>query len=471
MTNDAGTYIVGETRDTDSTWLDAQDALWTSAGFGGPSIADFLGLNSPYRVTGKQALEQAAVLICLDVLSQDISKATLRMKEKLADGGERVIDHRQHPVAEMLALEPNQRHTWPEFIAMMVFHLGMTSNSYAYVRRSATEDPLELIPLMPARVQDQVNPESKEIFYDIEAGTEHEAALLGRYYLSAPARDVMHVRQRMLDGFYGYSTLFAGGRTLSLGRTLEDYERKVFNEDGLIRGAFVRPAEAGAMTDDVFRRVQGQLKKLMRRVRDNGDPILLEDGITYKEIAQKASETEMVKALDKLIEMICKLWRMPPHKAMHLNAVKYENLATLENIYVRDTLVPLCRLIEARLAKSLLSRKDRLRFRFEFDRDEMAIADEKVENERVVKLAERGIIEVNEARKDQGYNRAPWGDVRIVPVNTVLVDKDSNVVVSGAKSTGAEEPEIPDESEAPQKPDTEDEAEDQKKGLHLAVSN
>src|SRR5690606_12949768 len=111
------------------------------------------------------------------------------------------------------------------------------------------------------------------------------------------------------------------------------------------------------------------------------DAPLLEDGIEFKSWTATAAETDMIKALDKQIEMIGKMWRMPPHKTMSLNAVKYENLATLEMIYVRDTLIPICKEIEARLARTLLTEKERLTYFFEFDRDEMAIADEKVKQE------------------------------------------------------------------------------------------
>lgn len=449
-------YTVGKSTSAD-------DALWTTAGFGGPAISDFLGLSSPFRVTGRQALEQAAALICLDVLAQDISKATLRLKEDLRKGGSRDVDPNRHPVAEMLAVEPNARHTWVEYKQMLIYHLMMASNCYSYVQRDRFGDPTGVVPVVPGHIMDNVNQQTGEVFYDVSAATVQEAALLGFSFKTAPERDVVHVRNRMIDGFYGYSTLVAGGRTLTLHRRLEDYERKLYSEDGLVRGVFTRPKEAGELTDAGFRRIKSQLKKLMRNVQD-GDPILLEDGITFTELAMKAHEAEMTKALDKQIEMICKLWRMPPHKAMHLTAVKYENLATLESVYVRDTLIPICRLIEERLGKVLLTRKERMTFRFEFDRDEMAIADEKVENERALKAAQAGLISHNEWREDQGYNPRKGGDVYTVPVNTVIVDENGEVVVSGAKSQGENGEEKPAGAQEESQSNTD-------KGLRLVASH
>jgi HK97 family phage portal protein len=267
----------------------------------------------------------------------------------------------------------------------------------------------------------------------------------------------------MLDGFYGYSTLLAGGRSLMLGRKIEDYERKLFSDQAMIRGVFSRPADKQPLTDEAFRRVKSQLKKLLARVVDENDPILLEDGITYKEIAMTADEANMGKALDSQIEMVCKLWRMPPHKAMHLTAVKYENLSTMEMVYVRDTLMPICRLIETRLGRTLLTPEERLNFSFEFDRDELSISDQTQETARIKMMAERGIISINEAREDQGYNPRPGGDVYILPVNTVLVDENGNVVATGTKSSANTDGEPPaDDGEDTAPP---------KKSLRLVANN
>lgn len=448
--SDDHVYRLGETDEADSTWLDAQDALWTSAGFGGPSIAEFLGLSSPYRVTGRQALEQAAALICLDVLSQDISKAKLQLKEKLKGGGDRVMEPGEHPLAELLELEPNARHTWVEFTGMLVFHLAMVSNSYALVRRNRLGEVMSLVPTTPMRTDPRINESTGEVFYDITATTSQEAALLGGYDITAPERDVIHVRQRMLDGFYGYSTLLTGGRTLSLGRTLEKYERELFDENGMIRGVFTRPKDAGKLDDPGFRRLKDQLRKLMNRVREKDEPIVLEDGITYEDMGMKAHEAEMAKALENQVEMTCKLWRMPPHKALHMSAVKYDNIAPMEMVYVRDTLVPLCQLIEQRLAKTLLTREERLRFKFEFNRDDMTIVDSKAETERVTKLVAAGVITLNEARVDQGYNPRKNGDIYVVAANTKQVDENGKEFVTGAADKTATDQAATDQSSGDQ---------------------
>lgn len=417
-------YELGVSKSTDPN-------LWTSAGIGGPSIAEFFGLTDKRRISAKTALEQAAALICVDVLAQDISKATLRLRKKLK-GGYDYVDVNEHPMAMFLAMEPNQWHTWTEFVQMLIYHLVMSSNCFAYARRNRVGDLISLIPLATTQVCDAIDPESKQLFYEITAATDYQEMFLGTDYIIAPARDMMHVRQRLLNGFTGFSTVRAGRSSLRISDDLQRYQEKLYSENGMAQGVFVRKEGSGNMTDEVFRRTKEQLQRLMAKVNDRGDPILLEDGIKYEKMNVNAQESEMIEALDKAIERVCQLWRMPPHKAMHLGAVKYENLATLEKIYVRDTLEPICRMFESRLNKLLLTNAERLTYGFWFDRDEMSVFDDKIETERVSKLYERGVITKNEARQDQGYNPTKNGDVFVLPANTKLVDKDLETVATGA---------------------------------------
>ena len=434
----SGFYRLGETCDADpNTWTTPTD-LW-----GVDSFADFLGLSPEYRISQRGVLELTAAMICLDVLAQDISKATLRLKKKVK-GGSVDAEARDSPLAEMLMLEPNRRHTWVEFIQMLVYHLGMSSNTYGYVRRRRDGVAEQIIPLMPKQVSEAINQTSGEVFYQISAANVQEKALLGAEVIVAAERDVLHIRNRLLDGFWGQSTIAIGGRTLSLGRELLNFERLQYSVKRSETGYWVRDQDE-PLDAEAFRLMKSQIQRVLNN-RAN-EPIVLEDGIKFEQFGRKAAEDDLIKALDKQIEMICKLWRMPPHKAMHFNSIKYENLATLEMVYVRDTLIPLCKLIEQRLARTLLSKEERLKFYFEFDRDEMAIADEKLRLEWVKTLVERGIITLNEARQESGWNPRANGDVYILPVNTVLINSRNQVVVAGSvdqsKKPEEEKPEEP----------------------------
>lgn len=408
----------------------------------------------------QDALSQAAFMLCCDVIAQDIAKAPLRLRRRTSPTTSEIVMPNEHPIAGMLALEPNARHTWPEFTEMSVFWECLTSNSYAVVKRNRTGDPLEIVPLQTGRVRELV--EGRDIFYDITASTQQEQALLGAPSLRVPERDMVHVRARMLDGMDGYSTLEAGKKTLDAGKAIDRFRENLFAEEGQLRGVFTRPGVTDdTMPDPAFQRLRQQYKILMNRFRQLTEPIVLEGGLEFKEIASNPKDMEFTAQFSAQIIATCRLMRVPPHKVFELGGAKYENLETQEKMYVGDALVPRCERRESRMGKVLLTKKERLEFFLEHDRDAMSLRDSQRENERVKTLVERGVITIDEARARMGYNALPneQGKARLIPTNMTLVGEDGEVLVAGSSTAK------PDAGS--DKPTEEQPAEEPKKGLRL----
>ncbi|AZO29416.1 phage portal protein [Mesorhizobium sp. M1B.F.Ca.ET.045.04.1.1] len=395
-------------------------------------FASWLGENIG-SASVQNALKQAAFMLCCDVIAQDIAKSTLRLRERMKNGTSRVVLPTEHPIAGFLALEPNRRHTWNEFTEMMVLWECYTSNAYAGVLRNRTDDPLELIPFQTGRVRELV--EGRDIFYDVVAGTMQEQALLGAVSMTFHERDMIHVRGRMVDGMDGYSTLTAGRDVLDTGKAIDGFRTSLFSEEGQLRGVFKKSGE-GALDELAFQRLRSQLKILMKRFKAGVEPVVLEDNMEFQAIASKPMEMELTKQFAEQINQTCRLLRVPPHKVFHFDGAKYENLETAEKMYVGDSLVPRAERFEHRYGKVLLSRADRLRFFFEYDRDEMTLRDSQRETERIKTLLERGAIEIDEARAMQGFNPLPngQGEVRLIPVNMQAVDRDGNVVIAASST-------------------------------------
>jgi len=380
-----------------------------------------------------KALEQAAFMLCCDVISQDVGKSTLRLRERTGAKTSRVVDPGDHAIATMLALEPNRRHTWTEYTEMVVYWGCLTSNSYSVVLRDRVADPLELIPVQSGRVREKV--EGRDVFYDVTASTQQEMALLGRAFMTVPERDMVHVRGRMLDGLNGYSTLVAGKKTLDVGANIDNYRDNLFGEDGALRGVFTRK-DVAPLDDLAFDRFRSQLRQMMSKFRKLTEPIVLEGDFDFKAIASKPTDVELTAQFAAQINATCRLMRVPPHKVFQMDGVKYENLETSELMYLGDTLVPVCKRHEERLAKVLLSREDRTKFFFEYDRDEMTLRDPARETDRVIKAVERSVFTIDEARARLGQNELPHGQgkTRLVPTNMSVVDESGKVLIGGVST-------------------------------------
>ncbi len=414
------------------------------------SMDDFMQfMKDEYNVGSiTKVLQIAAFMLCCDVIAQDISKSNLRLRERLDNVTSRVVPARKHPFAALHALDPYRRHTWMQYHEMTVLWSCLTSTSISAVFRNNIGEPMEIVPVQTGRVHEKIN--GREVFYDITASTQQEQALLGSAFQTFAERDIIHVRKRMLDGMDGYSTLDAGRATLDTAGQLDAYRSKLFGEEGLIRGVFWREKD-GSLNDFAFNRLRMQFKTLMQRFRSGTEPIVLEDGVKFQPISSKPDEIELTKQFEAQINEVCRLLRVPPHKVFLMSGTKYENLETQEKMYVGDTLIPVAKQHEGSMAKTLLSRKDRLRYFLEYDRNEMTLRDTKLETERAIRALERGAIEIDEARAVFGYNPLPKGagQVRLVPVNMVLIDRNNEVIVGASSSPDNNSADNADQTEEP----------------------
>jgi HK97 family phage portal protein len=419
-------------------------------------------------VTG--AMQIAAFMLCCDVIAQDISKATLRLRQGLENNTSKVVAPTRHAIAEMLALEPNQRMTWKMAIEMMTYWSCFTDNAYAGVIRATDGSVLEIIPFQSYRVTERVY--GREVFYDVTAGTQQEMALLGSSFRTFPERDMIHVRTRLIDGMEGYSTLDAGRKTIEIMTNLSEYRMHLFGEEGQMRGVFTRE-NTEPLPDLMFQRVRQQFKILMNKFRQLTEPIILEGGVKFEKISSNPKEMELAQQFEAQINEVCRMFRMPPHKVFLMTGSKYENLETQEKMYVGDTLLPRAIAIEQQFAKILLVRKERLKFFLQFDRAEMTLRDTKVETDRAIRALERGAIMIDEARAVFGYNPLPngAGRARLIPTNMTLVDEHNQVIVAGSSTA---EPTTEEAPPAEESTNSEDEpADDEKKavGLRLIRNN
>lgn len=407
----------------------------TSTGTRLVSALRSFGLSGTRRLTTEEIIQLSAVIVCLDIRSEDIAKVHFRMYEALPNGGKRVVEADEHPVAELLATQPNQFMTWNEFWVMELLHYGLIKNAYVAKRMNGNICE-ELIPCMPARTTIlAVEPDdgSRGFYaYKVDRFSPHERIQLsGLPDIFLPS-EFIHLRGRMFDGLQGYSNLDVGMKTFNQGMELLEYSTRLYANDGGMRGVFQRPGEAGdSLSDVAFERLRMQLGELLTNMRRHNVPIVLEEGMTFKDISMTADQAEVSKARDSAIVDVARIFRMPPHKMMHLVNVKYENMETLEKSYVNDGLIPTCIPIEQKFKVSMLTRKEQQKFFFEFDRREMLLNDQEKLGEATKIMVQSGSMEFDEQRAVMGWNPLPndAGQMRTIPSTYNTVDRHGKVVI------------------------------------------
>jgi HK97 family phage portal protein len=394
------------------------------------------GQDAPDPLGLQDAMQLSAVLICLDVISQDIAKTELNLYERLAGGGKRKVEPGRHPMAALLARRPNKHHTWFEFLQMVVLHLGLTQNAFLAKEIKPDGTVLTLTPCVPWRTRILVSADYASYLYEIGKDTVLEKILYRQFPEKVLIEDEMiHVRMRMMDGLVGYSNMLAGSKTMRLAQELIDFQTRMYRNDGTLRGVFEQKQGAvEPLSTEALDNLRSQLGQELYALKRHGHPLILEDGLSFKQISQTADQAEVSKARDAMVVDVARAFRIPPHKIFHLINVKYENMETLESSYAFDTLIPIAKALEERLKVGLLDEKDQERFFFEFDREAMTITDVEKQSEMIKVMMAAGAMTWDEARARRGLNPLPngAGKARTIPTTYMVVDEKNEIIVAAA---------------------------------------
>lgn len=377
------------------------------------------------RISEAEALFQGAVSAAVDVLSQDIAKARLRLVMS-TNKGTRVLDANEHALARRLMLDPNEHQTWHEVCEMLIRHLAIHQNAYLVKmpRTQNSRDP-DLIPVHPQRVTQ--NAVDGRFFYDVTAGSTGDATLLGFVGSRRFSQDeIIHIKGRMHTGEMGLSTLLIGGGVLGLNQAILDFQAGLVSS-GLRPNAVIEAP--GNFSDEQFQRLKAEINDMMSKAVTDGKPALLEGGAKYAAVSRNAQETDLTRARQLLRQEVAALWRIPAYKIGAGETEKYDNKATAEQTYVDDALIPQAIRVEAILAKAMLTDNERLKgIGFIFDRDDLYDRDRQQASDRIVKQFEAGVIPRGLACAKLGYDAPPDElDTYRIPVNAAILHKDGRL--------------------------------------------
>jgi HK97 family phage portal protein len=245
------------------------------------------------------AVGLSATWACVQLIAGTIASLPLMVYRTDANGIRRVA--RDHPLYFVLHDSPNFDQTAVDFWEYMAAGIELQGNAYALMERRADGALTALHPIRPDLVTARRNDDG-----DIE----YEWIENGRRIVKR-GTDVLHIRGSMGDALSGASTL--------------SVSRGVFEDALAAEGA------AGAMftngvnpsgilsTDPSVRLTKPQREELERLLQERytgslkrGVPMLLDGGLTWKQLSINPHDAEMLESRKFSGEQICRLFGVPP---------------------------------------------------------------------------------------------------------------------------------------------------------------
>lgn len=397
------------------------------------------GLFSSPSATGIQinqqtALQATAVMACVTVLANDVSKMTPALYRKVdvlgkSKVGRRTVEPKDNPLAALL-LRPNDWQTWPEFCRQMMVGFLMRGNAYAVIVRDERANPVMFVPINPDRVALWEAP-GGSLFWQVTRAGLHEMAVLRNEPYLIPYRDVFHLKDLSANGLIGMSRIAIAREAIALALGQEQqYARLMGNgarPSGILSTDKNLSPEAAERNKARWQEAHGGLMK-------GGGTAVLEGGLKWTPLSLDAVDLQFLQMRQFQISEIARMFRVPMHMIGDLSKGTFNNITQQSQEYRNNTLMDHVDVWEKRFGFQFdLDAEDLL---VDFDEGALLKADvlTRYNVGRIGKLS--GLITTNEWREPEGFDPVEGGDEIMNPVNMAALGSDT----TGTAPDGAGRP-------------------------------
>jgi HK97 family phage portal protein len=308
----------------------------------------------------------------------------------------------------------------------------LRGNAYAAIRRDRRGNPIELIPINPDAVIVLETGEG-DIFYNVNRIGLWQIAMLRDFPIAIPSEDIFHLRDVTFNSLVGASNIGLARDSIGLSMALSQQASRWIGNGA--RPAMLLEAQK-RLGDDVLRRLKRQFDDMHAGYQNTGKTVVLEDGITAKEMQLTSVDLEFIQQRQMQPEEICRFFGVPPHKIGIGSASRgsTQNLAAQDQDYVNSAITQRVVCFEQRFAWTFgLDAEDLL---VERDLSQLLRADvmTRANVSRINILS--GKTTQNEERQDDGRRPLPGGDRLMMPTN--MAAEGSNI--TGQAPDGAGRP-------------------------------
>ena len=248
------------------------------------------------------------------------------------------------------------------FRETMMSHLLLHGNAYAQIIRNGRGEVVALYPLLPNKM-DVSRENSGRLYYTYTRNSDEPNGRQKFEQVVLPREDVLHISGLGFDGLIGYSPIAMAKNAIGIAIATEEYGATFFANGATPGGILEHP---GIVKDPERLR---QSWKAQFSGKNNHSVAVLEEGMTFKQMAIPPNEAQFLETRKFQINEIARIFRVPPHMVGDLEKSSFSNIEQQSLDFVMYTLNPWIVRWEQAMQQSLLlpAEKGRLSFRFNVD--------------------------------------------------------------------------------------------------------
>jgi HK97 family phage portal protein len=272
------------------------------------------------------AMSQSAVWACIRCISESLAGMPWRIGKLAKDGTIDAVERKD--IDWLLNYEANEETRSFAFReTLWAWALGW-GNGYAEIERNLLGEPVALWQLHPSRVT-PMRDGSDNLVYEVTNDGAPPSYI--------PPRNMFHLMGPSPDGLVGWSVIRMHARTIGLAIAQEDNASSFNANDSTPGGLLKHP---GKLSDGARKNLEESWNRRHRGPNNRRTVAILEEAMDWQQTGMSPDDAKLVEQMQLTPAMICRIFRVPPHKIADLTRSTNNNIEHQDLEFVKDTLRP-----------------------------------------------------------------------------------------------------------------------------------
>lgn len=343
------------------------------------------------------AMSISAVYRATEIISDTI--AILPIKVKMKDGSHK-DDFDSHSINYVFknGIEKINRYN---FIKLLVQSVILKGNGFAYIERSADGTVTGLRYLQNGDVVINYNRQLNKLNYTCSLVSSK----------AIEPEDMIHLVKNSYDGINGVSVLSYAKRIIDTANSTENTANSFFSNGCNVTGVLTSPKILRKEQKEQIR-TSWTTQALNKGVYGSMLGIL-DDGMTYQPIQINSRDAQMLETRQFNVQDIARFFGISPVLLGDLSHTNYSTIEAMQQQFLLHTLQPYLIMIEEEFTKKLF-KEGETNLEINLDENLILRTDKTAQANYYSILLDKGILSVNEVRKELGYSEIEGGDAHTI---------------------------------------------------------
>lgn len=348
----------------------------------------------------------SAVYRAVEIISDSVAILPIKIKQKDKQHKEEL---ETHPLNYVFG---NSTITKYNLIKLLIQSVLLKGNGFAYIHRADDGTPTDLQFLQSGDVQIMWDKQKRNLYYMCNIISNKKIEPI----------NMIHLLKNTYDGINGISVLSYATRSIKLANNTENSANSFFTNGCNLSGVLT---------------VQGQLNEQQKAdirsswnqaySRGGNGLAVLQGNMDYKPIQLSAADSQMLESRRFNVSDIARFFGISPVLLGDLSHSNYNTIEATQNQFLLHTLQPYITMCELEFSRKLVKPSEK-GIEINFDESALLKTDKTAMAQYYGNLLDKGVLCINEVRKELGYSEIEGGDKHLISYTKIednIINKDT----------------------------------------------